>query len=135
MAPTYLALDIGEKRIGVAVGSVILPVIGLGTILLDTEDWQTRLTEVIHKYGCLGIVLGYPEVKSGQATSSGELVLEWQERLKKTFDLPVMLQNEAYSSVEAERQLRSEGVDTANFKHTIDERSAILILENYLTSE
>ncbi len=127
----YLALDIGEARIGVAVGSVVP--FGRGT--LDSKEPQTvlaRLKEVIAAENITSVVIGIPEVASGDVTPIAELALLWADAIRTNFHLPVITVNEAYTSLAAERQLRAEGVDTKSFKHKIDERSAQLILSQYL---
>lgn len=133
--PVYLALDIGEKRIGLAVGSLTLPPQGRGVVTVESDDWQAKLKSIIQDDTVQGLVLGIPEVVSGQTTSSQKQVTLWRDRLAQEFNLPLSMVNEAYTSVEAERQLRTEGVDTAVNKAAIDERSAQLILEQFLHAQ
>lgn len=133
--PFYLGLDIGSKRIGLAVGSVISPVSGRGYIDVVREDWHARIAQVIKRDEVAGFVVGIPYVSSGDVTSSRALAEEWITHLHQTFGLPVATVNEAYSSVQAEQQLRNEGVDTSLHKGAIDERAAILLLEQWLHAE
>lgn len=128
---TYLALDIGEKRIGVAVGTIVP--FGRGWIAVTTvEDTLQALDRIIKHEGVMHIVVGLPKVASGDATPQIARVHALVTELRKRFDLPVEMVDETLTSREAERQLREEGVDTAREKGRIDERSAQLILAQYL---
>lgn len=131
----YIGLDIGIKRMGVAVGSSQTPVFGKGTIDLATQDWREYINKLVVEYHPISFVIGQPEIKSGDETDIVRLVQEWRQVLMSAYDLPVILFNEAYSSVEAQRQLRQEGVDTTQNKKAIDERAAMIILEHYLHSQ
>lgn len=131
----YVGLDVGSKRIGVAVGSSVTSVFGKGTIDLGTEDWREYISQLVDEYRPAGFVLGQPDVKSGDQTDIVTLVEDWRRNLESEYGLPVTLVNESYSSVEAERQLRREGVDTIRHKSAIDERAAMLIVEQYLHTQ
>lgn len=129
--PVCLALDIGHKRIGLAVGALVP--FGRGTLqILDQGQAVAAIKQLIEDEGVERIVIGLPEVKSGDTTESARLAQEFSQMLRQAVNLPISFVNEAYTSVEAERQLRAEGVDTQQEKARIDERSAILILEQYL---
>lgn len=131
MAPMYLAFDIGTKRIGLAWGSQDIGVYGSGVINLETDDWRQRTSDAVKSKNITGLVIGVPQVKSGQSPSRS-LCLKWATRLKKTYQLPVYFVNEAYSSVAAEHDLRRHGIDTRADKASIDEHSAITILRQFL---
>jgi putative Holliday junction resolvase len=127
----YLALDIGEKRIGVAIGSLI----PFGRGFIDAEDKRQaleKIQEIIEAEKVEGIVVGVPRVRSGDITASQKNALEWAQRLKETINLPVELVDESYTSQEAENQLRGERADIKSNKGLIDERSAMIILSQYL---
>ncbi len=126
-----LALDIGHKRIGLAVGSLVP--FGRGVIEVTTEQAVVaQLQELIEKEGIQKIVIGLPYVTSETETDSFRLAKEWGHRLETHFGLPVAYVNEAYSSLAAEQELRAKGVDTQKDKWRIDERAAELLLAQYL---
>ncbi len=130
----YLALDIGAARIGVAVGSVVPA--GRGT--LDGHDEAAvlaTLEKLIKDENITTLVVGVPRVKSGDITASQRLALDWVKKLQDEFHLPVEMVDESYSSIEAESQLRKEGVDTHADKGKIDERAAELILAQFLSEQ
>ena len=130
----YLALDIGAKRIGVALGSVIP--FGKGVVEAgDQEAVLNELRKIITQNHITTIVVGVPRVKSGDVTQSQQLALDWIAKLEQIFELPVETVDESYSSLEAEDQLKSEKVDIKTEKWRIDERAAELILAQYLNEK
>jgi putative Holliday junction resolvase len=134
MQKKCLALDIGEKRIGVAVGSTI----PFGRGVIDATDVKValmKIKDIIATDEIQKIVIGLPQVKSGEVTASQKIVHEWRERLKFETDLPIELIDESYSSIAAESELRANHIDTKQEKWRIDERAAELILEQYLGSQ
>ncbi len=135
IAPTYLALDIGTVRIGVAVGS-IMP-FGRGALLAkEPELVLAHLRDIVRDEGIDEIVVGLPHVKSGDHTESYTLAEAWIDRLGEAFpDMPIHTVDEAYSSLEAEQQLAREGVDILHNKAKIDERAAELLLAQYLNQK
>src|SRR5689334_7848408 len=97
---TYLALDIGEKRIGVAVG-VLVP-FGRGVIDVESDDQVlAELRQLIAREGVTHVVVGLPYVKSGDTTSSLERAQAWVSRIESELHLPVLTVNEALTSREA----------------------------------
>src|SRR5688572_594526 len=135
MNDTYLALDIGEARIGLAVGSVVP--FGRGTTpAKDRKQALGYIQHIVEEEQITRIIVGLPEVPSGDYTESYKLALAWIDILKDAFPgIPVSTVNEAFSSVAAEQQLREAGIDTRLSKDKIDERSAELILAQYLAEK
>lgn len=125
-----LAIDAGTKRLGLAIGAVGEPLRGRGTIAAQSA-WETTIGQLIESEAVGAIVVGLPRRSSGRPSASGRAALEVARRAA-VFGLPVWTINEAYSSVEAERQLRLEGVATEKDKAAVDERAACLILDQWL---
>lgn len=131
MEEQYLALDIGEKRIGVAVGSTIA--FGRGVIDgTDIEAAAAKIRAIIEAEKINKLIVGLPKVRSGEVTASQNIVYAWVDRLKTMTDLPIVLVDEAFSSQEAESQLRAQQIDTKHDKWRVDERAAQIILQQYL---
>lgn len=125
----YLALDIGEKRIGVAVGSFVP--FGRGVLDATQPEVIQQIQDIIEKEAITTIIVGVPRVKSGDITASQQNALDWIERLRRVVKIPVEAVDESYSSTEAENQLRHEKVDIRTNKGRVDERAAQLILAQY----
>lgn len=131
---TYLALDIGAKRIGLAVGSVIP--FGRGYIdATDTNEAIEALKKRIIDDNITHIIIGIPRVRSGEVTESQKNALEWIERVKNSLHLPVDTVDESYTSKEAENQLSHDKIDIQREKWRIDERAAEIILAQFLADQ
>ena len=133
-AGRLLALDIGTKRVGVAVsdelGLTVRPLAAL-----SRTNWKKLLRDVSELCGQLdvkGVVVGLPLRLDG---SEGEAAAEAQ-RLARNFGLslecPVVLQDERLTSREAESVLRAEGRDEGEVKKLVDSQAAVIILRDYL---
>jgi putative Holliday junction resolvase len=132
MHKNYLALDIGAKRIGVAIGSVIP--FGRGYIdATNSEEAIDAIKKIIIDENITAVVIGIPQVKSGDITASQKNARDWVNRVKHTFHLPVHTVDESFTSHEAENQLRHAKIDIKREKWRIDERAAELILGQFFT--
>lgn len=128
----YLALDIGEKRIGVAVGTKFPQGLGMIQLTGDGTAALQTIEDFVEQEEVTAFVLGLPRVKSGTETSSATRARDWGKRLRDYFKLPVHFVDEALTSVAAETELRELGLNPKGVAAQVDERSAILILEQFL---
>lgn len=125
----YLALDVGEKRIGVATAEDAVKIaVAHSTIIVDgTEIEQIRMIAAQETSDI--IVVGYPRNQSGEATKQTDYVESFAEKLQ-TFGLPIEFQDESVTSVQAESILKAQGQPYE--KGDIDAVAATLILQDYL---
>ena len=125
----YLALDVGEKRIGVALGDggvrIAFP---YETIEADGGE-VVRILELIVSKKIDEVVVGYPRNQSGQATAQTAYVESFVEKLKDS-DAKFVFQDESLTSVLAEQRLQSYKKPYS--KGDIDAMAASLILQDYL---
>lgn len=120
MQQPLLALDLGGKRIGVAVNPTGSVVLELPTILRPHgEDIVPRILALIEEYGVRSVVIGV------QRASNNELS-NLAEHLMAALPIPVYPLDETLTTKEAERQLQDEGGGDS------DARAARLILEQAL---
>ena len=125
----YLALDIGEKRIGVAVGDDAVRIaVPLDTVDVDGNELE-RILEYIIKEEADTVVIGYPRNQSGEPTAQTQYVEAFAERLKEGVP-PIVFQDESLTSVLAEQRLRAMGAPYT--KADIDAHAATIILQDYL---
>jgi putative Holliday junction resolvase len=124
-----IALDVGEKRIGVALarGSVMIAV-PLETVEVDGHEIE-KIHDIIARESVSQIVVGYPRNQSGEATAQTAYVVDFSTRLAD-FRLPVVFQDESLTSVQAEQYLKMQG--GAYEKGDIDKIAASIILQDYL---
>lgn len=130
-----LCLDVGDKRIGVAVSDTLgIAAHGLKTI--DRNNCISALKALIEDYHDeLGaIVVGLPRMLNGTIGIQGEKVLKFVDELKLAIPLPVTLWDERLSTVSAERTLIEANVRREKRKGIRDKVSAIILLQSYLDS-
>ena len=129
-----LALDSGEKRIGVAVSDP-LGIIAQGVTVITRKDPETDLKEIekiIAEYKAESVVVGMPINMDGTKGKSAEKVNEFVETLKGRLSIPVYTYDERLSTKESEKFLISADVSRKKRKGVIDKMAAQLILESYL---
>lgn len=123
-----VALDVGTKRIGVAVADSVVPIaMPLETVDVDgTEiDAIKRIVEDRHAEK---VVVGYPRNQSGDATDQ-TAISETVGRKVATF-AEVVYQDESLTSIMAEDRLKAAGKPYT--KGDIDAAAATIILQDYL---
>lgn len=126
---SFLALDVGEKRIGVASATGDIRIaIPVTTVLVDgTEIQQIKKLIVSEKVDTL--VVGYPRNQSGESTAQTVYVEAFTAQLEGEVD-SIQYQDESLTSVMAEDQLK--GDRRPYTKADIDMRAATIILQDYL---
>jgi putative Holliday junction resolvase len=128
----YLALDIGEKRIGIAAGDDVVKI----AVPMETVEVDGNELEAIAKYVAREeadvIVVGYPRNQSGEATAQTAYVEAFAKQLEG-FAPKVVFQDESLTSVLAEQRLKATGKPYT--KGDIDAHAASLILEDYLENQ
>jgi len=136
MDGTVLAFDFGEKRIGVAVGETLLKSAhALSTI--DSEINATRfdtIAALIKEWQPSLLIVGLPTHLDGTPHEMTALAKKFAQRLEGRFNLPVMMNDERLSSVEASRKLHDAGLNSKQQKPLIDAVAAQVILQSYFDS-
>lgn len=132
-----LAIDYGEKRIGLAVTDPLnIFAYPLSTLQNDTKFWQS-LIKIISEYSVVKIVLGYPLKESGEQSSSTKMVINFKIELEKRIALPVELIDERYSSDIAKQRIIASvsSKKKRRDKSLLDKNAAAVILEDYLGAQ
>jgi putative Holliday junction resolvase len=126
---SFLALDIGEKRIGVAVGdSGVRIAMPFDVIEVDGKELE-RIARLVIDQDIDTVIIGYPRNQSGEATAQTEYVEAFTAQLTDIAPR-IVYQDESLTSVLAEQQLKSHG--KAYTKGDIDAQAAAIILQDYL---
>lgn len=125
-----LALDYGEKRIGVAISDET-KTIAFPKSHLNTQDFE-KLLDFISKSDIEEVIVGYPVALSGKETASTERAKTFSEKLKGVVDVPVWLVDERLSTQEVLAEFRDMGQDLKKHKGMIDSFVAAKMLERYL---
>lgn len=126
---TLVGLDVGEKRIGVAIAdSGIRIALPQETVVVDGSEIE-RITAIVLSEKADVIVVGYPRNQSGEPTTQTDYVEKFAERLQ-AIDAKLVFQDESLTSVMAEQQLISHKKPYT--KADIDAHAAAIILQDYL---
>jgi len=128
-----MGLDVGEKRIGVAV-SDLLGYTAQGISVIKRENTE-ELKEIVSDYNIEKIVVGLPKNMDGSIGEQGKKVLDFIEELKKEINLLILTWDERLTTKEAEGVLLKADLSRAKRKKVIDKLAAALILQGYLDSQ
>jgi putative Holliday junction resolvase len=137
-----VGLDVGERRIGVAISdatcTLARPLIVLRTSGLDGDALAVASTEVERlasdEEGLASIVVGVPRRLDGSPNAMTPRVEVFATRLHGRTRLPVILQDERLSSIEAESRLAASEPSWRARKGRLDAAAAAVILQDYLDS-
>ncbi len=129
-----IGLDVGEKRIGVAVSDP-LGIIAQGLKVIERkapEEDIHAITDIINEFKADSVVVGMPINMDGTRGKSADKVTEFVDTLKAAVKIPVNTYDERLSTKESERFLISSDVSRKKRRNVIDKIAAQLILESYL---
>lgn len=129
-AGSILALDVGEKRIGLALASFVARIASpYDTVSNDQNIWQ-RLRDIVAKENITQLVVGLPRGLDGQSTGQTQYVEAFVHTLAAEVGLPLHLEDEAVTSRQAEAELAARGKQFN--RGDIDALAAVYILDDYL---
>ena len=129
-----MGLDVGSKRIGIAVSDLLgITAQGLETLQRQNKrlDFE-KLAKVIEEFGITQIVVGYPLRMSGEEGVQAEKMQRFAEELRRRFQLPVHLWDERLTSAEANRLLRETDMSIRRRGQVVDQLAAVLILQSWM---
>ncbi|HTT62061.1 MAG TPA: Holliday junction resolvase RuvX [Bryobacteraceae bacterium] len=134
--PRILALDLGKKRIGMAISDP-LGITAQGLPNLERTNKREDLAEVVRQveeHEIALILIGNPLHMSGAEGRQSAWVREFADALTERAGCPVRLWDERLTTVEASRVLRSSGISIEKRARAIDRLSAVILLQSYLDS-
>jgi len=136
--PRYLALDIGNRRIGVAVsdelGLTAQPVLTLERRSNRREDLRS-LARLCRRFGVAGIVVGDPLHLAGDESPQAAKTRAFAAELGELTGLPIHLWDERLTSHEAHQILYEAGHARQKHRKIVDQVAATLILHSFLESK
>lgn len=141
MAGRVLGIDLGARRVGLAIsdasGTLARP---LETLVVSSEaDAVDRVSQFIDALareddGLAAIVVGMPAALDGTKTPESARVAAFVAALAKRTPLPIAVEDERLTSVEAESRLAIQERDWKKRKDKLDAAAAAIILQDYLDS-
>jgi putative Holliday junction resolvase len=132
-----VAIDLGQKRVGIAVSDAL----SISITRLDPiprTNWKQLLRDVanlIRRFDAQTVVIGLPLRLNGSYGDSALEVRRVAQNFARSLQLPVYLQDERLSSVEAEQNLRLEGHRPDQVSGLVDSEAAAVILRDFLVDD
>ncbi len=133
----YLAIDLGDKRTGIAVGDDVTGIASpIETIQASTPELRLiGFERVIQEQGPDALVLGVPLNMDGSEGPAVTKAKALADELTKRFGLPVHLVDERLTSVAADEQMAQSGLTRGQKKARRDALAAAAILRNFLATQ
>ncbi len=131
-----IALDLGEKRIGVAVSDDLAITI-TSLAALPRTNWKQLLRDVydlVQRFDAKTVVIGLPLRLDGSNGDAALQVRSVAHKFARSLSVPVYLQDERLSSVEAEHNLRLDGHRAHEVSALVDSEAAAIILRDFFGS-
>lgn len=131
-----LGLDIGEKRIGVAVADTTtglampLRVMNAQEVIDNAQLWRMLVQDNEPDL----LVCGLPKTMRGATGRQAARIRELAERIAQSCGVPLEFADERLSSAEAKRVLRAQGLSEREMRGKIDSVAASLFLETWLAA-
>lgn len=136
--PRYLALDVGTKRIGIAVsdelGLTAFPVMTLQVHRNRREDLRS-IARLARRFDVSAIVVGHPIHLSGETSPRASKVQQFAAELGELTGLPIHLWDERLTTQEAHQILYEAGRARQEHKNVVDQVAATLILQSFLEEQ
>lgn len=129
-----LALDLGKKRIGLAISDELgITAQGLDTLQRTNirADLQA-LANIAQERAVTLFLMGNPLHMSGQESRQAQYTQDFAARLQEWTGLPVEFWDERWTSVQAERVLKESGISIEKRARAVDRLAAVILLESYL---
>jgi len=135
--PRFLGIDFGERRIGLAISD---PSATIAQPLPTLERRRGKrppaaaVLKLAEEYGAAGFVLGLPLTPQGEESEWTQEIRAFGDRLAERAGIPVHYVDERFTSVSAERAVRSLGLPRRERerKDRVDAAAAVLILQSFL---
>lgn len=134
-----MALDVGERRIGVALSDILgitaQPLMTYNRAESNQKADIEGLCELIKKHEVEKLVVGLPKNMNNTLGFKAEEVQNFIEALVKAYPIEVVWIDERLTTVSAERTLLEADVSRKKRKKVVDMMAAVLILQTYLESQ
>lgn len=134
----YLGLDLGTKTLGLAISDKTGMIATNLTILRHDEEYESLLDpleDIIREKEVEALVLGLPKNMNNSIGERAEIALKFKDMLEDRFKLPVYMQDERLTTVQAENMLLTNDTSRKKRKKVIDSVAATIILQSFLDRE
>lgn len=129
-----LALDLGTKKVGVAVSDELQFTVRRVAII-ERQGWKKFLKEVINylnEFDARALVIGLPYNFDGTESEMSEEARRLARNFSLSLEIPVFLQDERVSTYEARGNLWKQGVNEKQIREKLDAEAAAIILSDFI---
>ena len=134
-----LALDVGDRRIGVALsdplGILASPLTTIDRSTPETEAAIDAVLALAEQHEAAEILVGIPYLMSGRIGAQARITLDFAQALSERTTIPITHTDERLSSVQADRMLTQSGTSHTRDKGRTDSAAAAVILQAYLDAK
>lgn len=132
--PRSLGLDIGDRRIGIAISDPLgITAAGLDTLeRINMNKDIDAIADIAKRHGAIEIIVGLPQNMDGSVGEQAQKVQSFCKKLARATGLPIIYEDERLSTVSAIRTLTLQGVKTGHRKDLVDRQAAAIILQKHL---
>jgi putative holliday junction resolvase len=129
-----LALDVGKRRIGIAISDGLnITAQGLPTLERTTVREDLRhLAELTVAREVSLLLIGDPLHMSGDQSRQAQYIRDFAARLSEKSGVPVRFWDERLTTVQAQRVLKESGISIEKRARAVDQLAAVILLESYL---
>ena len=130
-----LALDIGGKRIGIAVSDRLgYSCRGVTCLFRNDQAWPKQVNKLVSEYGIKGLVVGLPKNMDGTEGVQAADCRSAADTLSQYSDLPIFFQDERLSTWTAKERLFAQGLNEKKVKAKLDQTAAAVFLEDFIAA-
>jgi putative Holliday junction resolvase len=132
--PRILGLDVGDRRIGVAISDPLgITAGGLETIHRQNMQADVAtIADVVKRHHVVEIVIGLPLNMDGSQGEQAQKAMAFGKKLAQSTGIPVIYEDERLSTISAIRTLTVQGVKTGHNRDLVDRQAAAIILQKHL---
>jgi putative Holliday junction resolvase len=132
-----MALDLGEKRIGVALSDPTRTIASAHSVLTRKSRLEdvARYTHLIAENSVTLLVIGLPITLGGREGERAAWVRDYAADLAERLPVPIAFWDESLSTVEAQAALRAQGRRGKKLRERVDAVAAAVILQSYLDAQ
>jgi putative Holliday junction resolvase len=133
----YLGIDLGEKRVGLAVSDPTLIIAQPLKTLQFTKITKLiqELREIIDEYYVSKIIVGLPLTLKGTYSQKTREVMEMVEKMREKISVPIVTFDERLTTVQAHQTMLQMGKKPSRRRDKVDQLAAVHLLQNYLDQE
>ncbi|HJL98131.1 MAG TPA: Holliday junction resolvase RuvX [Acidimicrobiales bacterium] len=130
-----VGIDLGEKRIGVAIsdssGSLATPY-EVVTRTGSRDQDHRRIRAIVEEVEAEILVVGLPLSLDGSEGPAAQGARKEAEVIRQTISIPIELHDERFTTVEAERILKEQGLDATERRKVVDKVAAAILLQAWM---